>query len=510
MRILSAVLIALSLAWGGGPAQAAPLDKVTIVLTSETPTMSPHTESNFIGTIIWRWAYDTLVSIETGTGKVVPWLAERWEKLGPTQMKFYLRKDAKFSDGTPVTSAAVKYSIDHIVAPETKSRQLTYFKEYKTIEIIDDHTFIWHSKSIDNGLLHRIARWGHVVNPKTKGKGVEVFAQATYGSGPYVMKSWTKGQRMILEASPTWWGKAKHPNMPKTVIVRAIPERATRVKALLADEVDIVAGVPPHLIPQIRENPKKTVATTPGVRIMYINYSHGLGPLADLNVRRAIHHAIDMASIQRTILGGLATPTGQLFHPWSFAGYLPDRNGYPYPYNPEKAKALMKASKHPNGFKITIYTANGRYPGDRETCEALPGMLKKIGIDSTCKPMNYSLFTRLRRAYIAKKEKEPAMFYQGFGNSAGDPALITRALLGCKGAWSYYCDKELDRLTDKAINTSDEKVQDEAFQKVMAYINDKALITTFFQVHDIYASDKRVNFTARHDEMIYPWELSAK
>ncbi|MBI4251283.1 MAG: hypothetical protein HY618_02395, partial [Candidatus Tectomicrobia bacterium] len=105
MRTLAAVLIALVLGWCGGQASAAPLEKVIIVLPSETPTMHPLTESNFIGTITWRWAYDTLVSSETGTGKVGPWLAEKWEKLGPTQTKFWPRKDAKFSDGTPVTAA---------------------------------------------------------------------------------------------------------------------------------------------------------------------------------------------------------------------------------------------------------------------------------------------------------------------------------------------------------------------------------------------------------------------
>ena len=514
MRILAVLLIALALGGGGAQASAAPLEKVTIVLPSETPTMHPLTESNFIGTITWRWAYDTLVSAETGSGKIAPWLAVKWEKLGPAETKFWLRKDAKFGDGTPVTAAAVKYSFDTIVAPETKSRQAAYFRDYKGIEVLDDHTFIWRSKGPDNGLMTRISTWGLIVNPKTKGKELAIFAQTSHGSGPYVLKTWEKANRMVFEANPGWWGKAKHPDMPKTVILRRIVEPTTRVKALLAGEVDIMSGVPPHLIEQVRANPKKAVAAVPGIRLMYLNYSHGIGPLADRNVMLAINHAVDFEKIRKTILGGLAEPMGQLYHPWTYAGYDPKRKWYPY--DPEKAKALMKASKFPQGFKVTVYTAIGRYPGDKETCEAIPGMLKPIGIDATCKPMNYPLYTKLRRAYIDDKAKdtykkrEPALFYQGYGNSASDPALIMRAFVGCKGAWSYYCDKELDAVIDKAARLSDEKAQDAAFGKITDTFKERVLITPFFRIHDVYAYDKRLNFTARHDEKIYPWEITAK
>lgn len=514
MRTLAAVLIALVLGWCGGQASAAPLEKVTIVLPSETPTMHPLTESNFVGTITWRWAYDTLVSAETGTGEIGPWLAERWERLGPTQMKFYLRKDAKFTDGTPVTAAAVKYSIDTIVAPETKSRQAAYFRDFKDIEVLDDHTFIWHSKGPDNGLLSRFSTWGLIVNPKTKGKPRAIFAQTSHGSGPYILKTWEKANRMVFEANPNWWGKAKHPDMPKTVILRRIVEPTTRVKALLADEVDIMSGVPPHLIEQVRANPKKVVAAVPGIRLMYLNYSHGLGPLADRNVLLAINHAVDFEKIRKTILGGLAEPIGQIYHPWTYAGYDPKRKWYPY--DPEKAKALMKASKYPKGFKITVHTAIGRYPGDKETCEAIPGMLKEIGIDATCKPMNYPLYTKLRRAYIDKigkkdyEKMEPVLLYQGFGNSANDPAGIMRAFAGCKGAWSYYCDRELDAAIDKAARHPDLEDQNVAFGKILDTFKERALVTPFFRIHDVYAHDKRLNFSARHDEKIYPWEITAK
>src|SRR3990172_9117026 len=102
--------------------------------------LHPLAGANFIGTITWRWAAHTLLPPQTGRRESAPWLAEKWERLGPTQMKFWLRKDAKFGDGTPVTAAAVKYSFDTIVAPETKSRQAAYFRDLQGIEVLHDHT----------------------------------------------------------------------------------------------------------------------------------------------------------------------------------------------------------------------------------------------------------------------------------------------------------------------------------------------------------------------------------
>ena len=491
------------------PSYAAPLDKVTIALTSETPTMDPHVDSNFIGSMVWRWTYDTLISSETGSGKVVPWLAEKWEKLGPTQTKFWLRKDARFTDGSPVTAQAVKYSIERILNPALKSRQLPYFAEFDRIEIIDDHSFIWHSKVADNGLFNRLLRWGHVMSPKTREMDRTVFARSSFGSGPYKLASWTKGQRMVLEANPAWWGRKQFPNMPKTIVLRAIAESATRVKSLLADEVDIIIGVPPHMMAQIQDNPQKVAASVPGVRIMFLNFDtrHG-GPLADVNVRKAINHAIDVESIRKTILGNRAEIIGQLYHPWNYAGYNPDKKWHEFDL--AKARASLKASSYAGGFKAELYSASGRYPGDVPTCEAVAGMLKKIKIDATCRPMNYSLYSKVRRAHQEKKQKDPAIFLAAFGNSGGDPALVARAVLGCQGAWSFHCFPDIDEAVNKAAAMSDPKEQHAAFEKVTDMVKEKALLSIFYRTHDIYGYNKALNFVPRHDEALYPWEITVK
>ncbi|MEK6709334.1 MAG: hypothetical protein AABZ64_02025, partial [Nitrospinota bacterium] len=97
MALISIFVMALGWASAAGAFKGS----ITIALPDDPLTMDPHVTSSTIGWMIWQWPNDSLIKSETGTGKIVPWLAERWEKLGPTKYKFWLRRDAKFTDGTP-------------------------------------------------------------------------------------------------------------------------------------------------------------------------------------------------------------------------------------------------------------------------------------------------------------------------------------------------------------------------------------------------------------------------
>jgi peptide/nickel transport system substrate-binding protein len=493
----------------GAPSVNANRDVVTIALTGEPPTMDPHLASNAIAVMLWRWSYDTLISSETGTGKHVPWLAERWEKLGPTKVKFWLRKGVKFSDGTPLTSSAVKYSISRIVNPKNKSRQRVYFKAFDRIEIINDHTFIWHSNVADNGLFNRLTRWAHIISPKTKGMDKATISRNTFGSGPYILKTWTKGVRMVFEANPNWWAKDKYPHRPKTIVLRRMKESTTRVKALLTGEVDLIRGVSPYIIPQIEKNSNTQVAAVPAVRIFFVSFATRYGgAFANRKVRLAANYAIDASLIRKRILRGTADPFGQVFHPWNYAGYNAKKKWYGFDL--QKAKALMKEAGYSKGFKAVLFTTNGRYPFDKAVCEALSGMLKKINIAATCRSVTFGVYRQLFTNYKTGKTKGPALVFRGFGNGAGDPALVARATLTCTGSWSLDCFKDLDEQVEKAAATVDTKQQQIEFEKVTDMIKERALHKLMFKIQDVFGFRKGLEFQPRHDETLYPWEIVVK
>ena len=494
----------------GTPAAEAYKGQITVALTGEPTTMDPHVRTGNLNAIGWRMTYDALVQAETGTGKLIPWLATKWERLSPTKMKFWLRKGVKFSDGTPLTSEAVKFGMDRIFDPATKSVLKRFFRTYDRIEIVDDHTFIWHTKKSDNGLLSTLFFRPLVISPSMKGWDLAKMSTTPVGTGPYVLKSWTKGQKMVFEANPNWWGNSKYPNRPKTVIYRRIRESTTRVKALLKGEVDVIQGVKPQFMNEIKKDPNSEVVSSLSTRIMFVSFmSRTGGPFADLNVRMAVNHAIDVETIRNTFLPGLTKPIGQLFHPWSYSGYNPKKKWYPYDL--AKAKAYLKKSGYSKGFKATLMSPSGRYPADKQTCEAVASMLTKINIQTKCRTLKWSLYRKTIRAHQKGKKKDPLMFYMGIGNPTGNPFLGGSNQTACKGSWSGHCFKDLDAAFDKANTTANPKAQQKEWEKVTDMIKAKATHKIFYNVSVSYAYRKTsVKFQPRHDEVFFAWEAEMK
>ncbi|MFC1492103.1 ABC transporter substrate-binding protein [Nitrospinota bacterium] len=507
MRKWIVLFVFLILSWVAASGAYAYQGKLTVALKAVSPTMDPHPKSNFIGTMIWRWAYDTLVSAEAGTGKRLPWLATKWKIHSPKKVEFWLRKGVKFADGSSLTAENVKFSMNRVM--DKKSRQRVLFSAFDRIEIIDDHRFIWHSKVADNGLLTRLGRYGHIMSLKAKGVDWAIVSRKTFGSGPYLLKEWVKGRKMVFEANPAWWGNSLYPNRAKTIVLRGIKEPTTRVKSLLKGEVDIIMGVKPQFAPQIKEQGGLALAVVPAVRIMYLTFvtRHG-GPFGNQKVRLAVNYAVDAELLRKTVLGGLGDLWGSFFHPWNYSGYNP--NDKWYGYDLAKAKALMKEAGYPNGFKATLYGTIGRYPADVKTCEAVAGFLKKIKIDAPCRTMPYGLWKKTRNAFQKGTKKSTGFFLQAYGNGAGDPANISIATQTCKGHASVHCFKDVDEAVHKAASTPDPKEQQIAFEKVTALIKKKAMFKVLYKIRDIFGYKKGLGFKPRHDETFFAWEIDMK
>lgn len=506
------IVIGFALAvWAVGAAPASAFKgSLTIALTGEPLTMDPHIQSEFIGTMIWPWSCDNLIQARPpDEGGFKPWLAEKFERIDAKAWKFVLRKDAKFFDGTPVTSDAVKFSLQRILDPATQSRLVVYFKAVDRIETPDGQTAIIHLKSPDNGILNLLERWVHVVNPRIKGMDPALISREPQCSGPYVLKDWTKGQKMVFEANPSWWGNSLYPNRPKTVTLRTIRESTTRVKALGAGEVDVITGVEPQFVPELKANPNTEVGTVPAVRIMYMSFftQHG-GPFADVRVRKAVNHAVNADAIVKTFLGGYAERWQQMLHPWVYSGYDPKMTWGGY--DVARARQLMKEAGHENGFKAYLFGVTGRYPADKEACEAITPMLKEIKIDAQCNALAFPVYRRTFTAYQQNTQKGPALYIQAFGNGGGYTPVSLRGFAGCGGAWSPHCFKELDDMIDTAIATPDVKEQQAAFEKAQNWMRDNATHLPILKIHEVWGMRKGVKVTPSHNETLNVWEIEVK
>ncbi len=482
---------------------------VTVAFPQEPPTMDPNITTNAIGFINWSWSYDTLIKYDMETRKPRPWLAVRWEKLSPTKIKFYLRKDAVFSDGSPVTGAAVAFSLNRIRKKEFKSRQRAYYKGWDRFEPVGKKAVILHLKSPDNGLFGLINRAFLVTNPKAEAKGRRYLARNTMGSGAYILKSWSKGTKMVFEANPKWWGNKEYPNRPQTIVLRRIIEQTTRVKALLTGEVDFIQGVSAHLIPQIKNHPNTTAKVVPAVRIFFLAFANRFGgPMADVNVRKALNYAIDADKIRTTILGGNVDPFHSIYHPWTFSGHDPNIRWYGYDL--AKAKAYLKKSAYPNGFKAEIVNTRGRFPSDAKVSEAVAQMVGKLGIDVKVKAVNFPLYRKTVISYGKKKQKRAGLVMRSWGNTFHNTTTVVRGTASCYGPWSVICYKDLDDMNEKAGAIQDAAKQQKAFEAVTQKMKDEAAIKVMYKFRQTFGIKKGLQFRPRGDGSLNVWEMVKK
>jgi peptide/nickel transport system substrate-binding protein len=320
-----------------------------------------------------------LVNI-TPDGKFVGDVADSWN-VSPDGLKytFKLRKGALFHDGTPVDAAAVKFSIEHIMDPATKSGMRTFYSAVKSIEVVDPQTVEIDLKHPYAFFLHMLAgyRTGLVLYSPTatqkytledrkKGK-----PEAVVGCGPFRLVEWVPGDHLVMDRFDKYFVPG-HPYVDR-VLIRIIKDPVTQMAAFKAGEVDFIASFSPEHVSTIKEqNPKAMILTgketTPMVAPMKVTIPKDGKPMSkdrvphpifgDLRVRKAVGcYGIDRKEIVKIAFRGEATPWVGIIPPGTMDTV--DVNGM-CPYDPAKAKALLAEAgygpQHPLTFTIMTDT----------------------------------------------------------------------------------------------------------------------------------------------------------
>jgi len=318
--------------------------------------------------------FDPLIYM-SDQGEFIPCLATSWEIPNPTTYIFHLRKGVKFHNGKSFTARDVKYSIERLYAKEPAAPQLLWWPKNKPqVTAEDDYTVKFTLDKPFSPLLGSI--WLLAVLPDGAADD-KAFFEHPIGTGPFKFVKYVHGSIYTVEAFDEFWG-----GRPKVdrVVWRQILESAARVAALEAGDIDLIPmGIPPEDVDRLRKNSKIVVqeTSTTGTRFLVLN--NAVKPFNDVRVRRAIWHALDIEGIVDAIM--LKT-VGVAKGPMSAKtfGYPANPPG-PYPYDPAKARQLLKEAGYPNGFKTKYLVYSGNvYPKDDEVALAIQGMLDEVGI----------------------------------------------------------------------------------------------------------------------------------
>jgi peptide/nickel transport system substrate-binding protein len=371
----SSLAIACAATLVGGAAQAQQRkDAVVIGMVLEPTALDPTTApAAAIGEVVHYNILEGLTKINVD-GSVTPLLAESWSLSDDGKVyTFKLRKGVKFHDGEEFDSADVKFSVDRAKAEgSTNKARKGVFDNITQVTAPDKYTVVLTLANPDGNFLFRMGENTAVVlDPKS----AATAAAKPVGTGPYKFEAWAKGSSVTLSK----WDGYRDAAAVKInrVTFRFINDPAAQVAALLAGDVDTIPrGIANQSLDQFKADARFSVALGPtaGKGIMTINNKKK--PFDDVRVRRALSHAVDRKAFIDGVLEGLAQPIGSHFVPTD-AGYV-DLTGV-YPYDPEKAKALLKEAGVALPLNVTMTLPPPAYA--RKGGEVLAAQLAKVGVN---------------------------------------------------------------------------------------------------------------------------------
>ncbi|MBV8577899.1 MAG: ABC transporter substrate-binding protein [Acetobacteraceae bacterium] len=408
---------------------------------------------------------------------IEPALAESWETLDPLHWRFHLRHGVTFQNGDPFTADDVVFSADRVRAKG--SNLLTYVEADVKVVKVDDYTVDFVLTKPNPILMSQWGTWyimdkkwceeNNTVAPTPAAATTPTYASLhANGTGPFMVESHQPGVKTVFKANPNWWRKPEH-NL-KEIIFTPIGNEATRVAALLSGEVDIIEPVPLQDIARVNASGTAQVLTGPEIRTIYLGmdqsrdellYSNikGKNPFKDVRVREAFYKAIDVDAIKSRVMRGMSTPSALMIAPELFAL---SKDFVRPKADPDTAKKLLVEAGYPDGFEVTMDCPNDRYVNDAAICQAIVGMLARIGV-------KVDLLAQPKALYFAKILKpggyKTSFYLLGWTPGTLDSHNVMHDVMGCRddpkdptrGETNLggYCNKEFDALADQVLQESD-------------------------------------------------------
>ena len=417
--------------------------------------------------------YETLLLYDDG--KFIPVLATSFEKSpdGKT-WTFKLRKGVKFHNGEPFNAQAVKYSFDRTTNMGRGASWI--FGPIKEIKVIDDYTVQFICDQPQPVDLMVSSYYGaYIMPPKlAKEKGSEWFQKGNAcGTGPYKLKAFEKDIHVVLEKFDDYWGGWK-PNQYDIAFYKFIAESSTAIQLLKRGEIDIIEGlgVPIDVHESLDALPDIEAVYSDSYMDLYYHFHNQKPPFDDVNVRKAVSHAVNVDEIIKTIRGKTAVrAVGPI--PYKMWGH--DPNLKTYDYDLEKAKQLMKQSKYADQLPIKItMTAYSEYIVPVSIY--IQSAIKKIGIEAEINSTPWpAVWDGLK-----DKEKCPEMtvlqwwadYPTPSGWFFGNWFVEKDPLFG----WSYYNNPEFEKIVNEAyaLEATDREKATELYSKAQQILLDDA------------------------------------
>ena len=428
---------------------------LSVALETDQTTLDPLGMSSFVERQGGMLLYDTLLGMDT-RGNIVPGIAEKIETSpDATSFKLTLHKGVKFVDGTDYDAAAVVKNFQRIMDPKNKCRCASEVAAIDKVEVTGPLEVTIKAKSPAANFPATLADIvGMVVSPAAVEKYGADFANYGVGAGPFKLKEWRRGDRVVLERNAYCW---RGPVNLDEVVLRPIGDGQTRYASLKAGDVDVIMNAAAKDVLDAARQKTLQVFNPGSLGTLFVQLNLKAPDVSDVRVRQALAYAIDREAYNKVINGGLYkianTPFG--------SGLAPHEqvDGYPQ-YDLAKAKQLVADYGKPINIKLIVSSAPAAVLGG----QALQQMWKKAGIETEVIPTEATQAIKMAFAHDYQ-----TMAFRWAGGT--DPDKNVYQFFHTGGAINLvnYSDPEMDKLLDAGRATVDPAAR----LKIYRQISDK-------------------------------------
>lgn len=486
-RLMAAVMCAVAALMVAMPTRAVAADEdVLVVAQRQDPKNWDPIDTYRVawGSVASNF-YDGLVRRDENL-KLQPGLATDWEVLDDgMRIRFHLRKGVTFHNGEPFNAKAVKYTFDRLLGEVgAQGPQRANYTTIDHVEIIDEYTVDFHMKVPDPVMLTKLSGYGAMIVPPQyiENKGQTYFDLHPVGTGPFKVIEYVQGSHITMVPNTDYFGQV--PQVDK-LIYRFIKEDATRLAEFQAGNVDIIVSPPFAMLPTFKTVPDAQIISVPGPAIQSLSLRPVDAATSDVRVRRALNMAVNKQALINAFLGGHGEPIASLQGRLSF-GYDPELEGYPY--DPERARELLKAAGVEPGTKMTIDYRAGNSTFN-EVVQALSGFFGAVGIDIELRPLEDAVFIN----EVVPQGRTSEMYQFGWGGWTFD-FDNTAYLRYHSGTFRnpYIENEKLDKLLERQRTMTDTAKREKLLQKIARLVKKKAYDIPLYSRDQVYVLSGRV------------------
>jgi peptide/nickel transport system substrate-binding protein len=424
-------------------------------------------------------------------------LAKSWTQDSDTKWTFKLRPGVVFSDGSPLTAADVKFTFDRLLDPKTELKSASTVQGFvDSVQAPDDTTVVINTKGPFIDLPDRLAALFIVSKRYAE---AHPGADATLGSGPYVLKSVNLESGASLVRNDRYYGR--RPSW-KTVEYKVVETETARVQAAQAGIIDVAIQYEPVSLKLFKNSRDYTTGAQWSSWNNTLRINEHIKPLNDVRVRQALNYAIDKQGLIRDILGVDVKPlAGQTIS----APYDKVNPGLSaYPYDPAKAKQLLAQAGYAKGFSLELALTTGTYVAQDPAAQVIAKQLGAVGIK--LKVTNQSFPNWVERTY--SDTDAPALYYIGYSSGYRAPAERLR-IYATANAQTHQDppDKTYDKLVGALTVAKTPAQQQGIVNQATAHFREQAHAVFLWQQPLTWVIRKDLKWTPRPEHWLDPQEI---